>query len=236
MPDVYAHYRFGRQVLSQFSPRQRQIIGRFRRLYDMGLYGADIFSFYNPFWQTQTGELPARYADLSAPEFLEAAKALAVTEGQQAYLCGLCAHHALTAACADIFEKVAQAGGSPAAAAAEFDRYLMELDGLAPDYDRSGRMKLTRGECVTAAQFFPPATAAQTHGAVRRMESFYRQLSGIRGGKKSLLLKILEKTPLKHRFPPTTPTREDIQRDSTLLVRYTRAIKELPQTLASQLP
>lgn len=231
MPDVYAHYRFGRQVLSQFSPRQRQVIGRFRRLYDMGLYGADIFSFYNPFWQTDTGTLPETYAG-SLPE---RAREGTLTEGEQAYLYGLCAHYALETGCGDYREKLEKSGLSPAAVWAEFDRYLLELDGLSPHYDRSAHMALTRGECVTAAQFFPPATAVQTHGAIRRMEKFYHYLATTQGNPRKFPLSLVKNTPLSSRILPTAPTQESIHRASTLLVRYTRSVKEFPQFLEAQL-
>lgn len=216
MPDVYAHYRFGRQVLSQFSPRQRQVIGRFRRLYDMGLYGADIFSFYNPFWQTDTGALPETYADFRPESFLERAREGTLTEGEQAYLYGLCAHYALEAACGDYREK-------------------LETSGLSPHYDRSAHMALTRGECVTAAQFFPPATAVQTHRAIRRMEKFYHYLATTQGNPKKFPLSLLKNTPLSSRIPTAAPTQESIHRASTLLVRYTRSVKEFPQFLEARL-
>lgn len=231
MPDVYAHYRFGRQVLSQFSPRQRQVIGRFRRLYDMGLYGADIFSFYNPLWQTDTGALPETYADFLPERTREGT----LTEGEQAYLYGLCAHYALETACGDYREKLETSGLSPAAVWAEFDRYLLELDGLSPHYDRSVHMALTRGECVTAAQFFPPATAVQTHGAIRRMEKFYHYLATTQGNPKKFPLSLLKNTPLSSRIPTAAPTQESIHRASTLLVRYTRSVKEFPQFLEAHL-
>lgn len=43
MPANYAHYRFGKQLLSGMCPNDRRSIQRFRRLYDMGLHGPDIF-------------------------------------------------------------------------------------------------------------------------------------------------------------------------------------------------
>lgn len=48
MPANYAHYRFGKQLLSGMCPNDRRSIQRFRRLYDMGLHGPDIFFYYNP--------------------------------------------------------------------------------------------------------------------------------------------------------------------------------------------
>ena len=55
MPANYAHYRFGKQLLSGMCPNDRRSIQRFRRLYDMGLHGPDIFFYYNPLIKTATG-------------------------------------------------------------------------------------------------------------------------------------------------------------------------------------
>ena len=45
MPSSYAHYRFGKQILAQMPADVKRSIQRFRRMFDMGLQGPDIF-FY----------------------------------------------------------------------------------------------------------------------------------------------------------------------------------------------
>ena len=51
----------------------------------------------------------------------------------------------------------------------DFDRYLLRLDGKFPPHlvGTGKNLKLTRGECVTAALFFAPVTPAQIHTCVR---------------------------------------------------------------------
>lgn len=41
MPSTYAHYRFGRDVLSGLPPALQGIIQDHRALYDLGLHGPD---------------------------------------------------------------------------------------------------------------------------------------------------------------------------------------------------
>ena len=45
MPSTYAHYRFGVAMLPGLPGDVRRTIGRFRRLFDVGLHGPDIFYF-----------------------------------------------------------------------------------------------------------------------------------------------------------------------------------------------
>lgn len=223
MPGAYAHYRFGRQVLSTFSPRQKQLIGRFRRLYDMGLYGGDFLAYPGPLTDPELGKVLETFRSRPTGEMLSQAKELATTEGAKAYLCGLAAHRCLEDACADFWGKQE----NPVAAEGEFDRYLLELDGLPATYDRSAHMKLTRGETVTVSQFYAPATANQVYAAIRRMTRVYHALASPE--KKPLLL--FPKHQWEHRRPNATPTQEALRADSALLVRYTRAVKEFPEFL-----
>ena len=46
MPSVYAHYRLGVALLPTFPADARRTIQRFRRLFDVGLHGPDIFFYY----------------------------------------------------------------------------------------------------------------------------------------------------------------------------------------------
>ena len=69
MPANYAHYRFGKQLLSGMCPNDRRSIQRFRRLYDMGLHGPDIFFYYNPLIKTATGQLGGVFHAQSGQEF-----------------------------------------------------------------------------------------------------------------------------------------------------------------------
>lgn len=230
MPGMYAHYRFGRQVLGQFSPSQKQTIGRFRRLYDMGLYGPDIFDYCGPLTPGEVADLARSFR--SQGSFLPL-RTLATTEGARAYFYGLLAHCCLDGACAELLEKQSGAPGSRAALEADFDGYLLELDGLPPLYDRSAHMALTRGECVTVSQFYPPATAAQTHGAIARMRRFYHLLSGQDQARVGRLVKLFGKGTLSHRLPPMELSREKQYLCSSLLARYTRAVKAFPELLAT---
>ena len=57
MPSIYAHLRFGEDVLSRIPGKNSRLAGRFRQLYDVGLQGPDPFFYYNPLFHTATGQL-----------------------------------------------------------------------------------------------------------------------------------------------------------------------------------
>lgn len=231
MPGVYAHYRFGRQVLSQLSHKQRQCVTRFPRLYDMGLYGGDIFSFYNPLMQTDAGNLEESYHSQTGIEFFSRALEQATTEGAKAYLYGVLAHYCLDSLCKAYLLRQKEAGFSLPRLNGDFDCYLLTLDGKELPYDLSRHMELTRGECVTVSQFYPPATAAQTHAAVRHMTFFYRFLAGKNQKRVRRVLSLFRKSDLQARaFPAELPYLSK-NADQELMSRYNRAVKLYPELL-----
>lgn len=231
MPGVYAHYRFGNQVLSQLSPKQKQCVTRFRRLYDMGLYGGDIFAFYNPLMQTDTGSLEESYHSKTGIDFFTQALTQATTEGARAYLYGVLAHYCLDSLCKAYLLRQKEAGASLPQINRDFDCYLLTLDGKELPYDLSHHMELTRGECVTVSQFYPPATAAQTHSAIRHMTLFFRFLAGKNQKWVRRVLSFLGKAELQARaFPAELPYKPK-NTDQELMSRYNRAAKLYPELL-----
>ena len=105
MPANYAHYRFGKQLLSGMCPNDRRSIQRFRRLYDMGLHGPDIFFYYNPLIKTATGQLGGVFHAQSGQEFFARVCAQAGSEAGRVYLLGLLGHYCLDSLCHPYVEK-----------------------------------------------------------------------------------------------------------------------------------
>lgn len=234
MPASYAHYRFGKLLLPQMSPDVRQCIQRFRRMYDMGLHGPDIFFYANPFLNTAAGKLGKTTHTLTGREVLEQACTVAGTEAGRAYLYGLLAHYCLDKTCHPFINRMADAGEAPhIPLEAEFDRYLMETDGIAEPHhhDFTRHMKLTRGECMTVADVYPTATGGDVYRSVRFMAFAIRFLAGKdREKRRKLLLKL--KPSLCDFFIPETPVTAWARMDSELLARFNRALREYPELLA----
>ncbi len=192
MPYHYAHYRFGRELIPGLSPSQRQCIGRFRRMYDMGLQGPDIFFYHLPFWKTEQGALGNKFHSQSGQVFFPQVCAAAKSEAAQAYLYGLLAHYCLDAACHPYVNQLVAIGEARhIALESEFDRHLLEKDGIpAPHtYDMSKRFHLTRGECMTVAACYPGATGAGISRSVRFKAFSTRFLASPNRGKREKLLR-----------------------------------------------
>lgn len=233
MPACYAHQRFGKQLLEEMPADIRQCIQRFRRMYDMGLQGPDIFYYYFPFLDTAPGKLGKQYHRMTGKDFFAQACPKADSEAARAYLYGLLAHYCLDSACHPFVNKMVTGGeASHVALEAEFDRYLMAMDGIVQPHhhDRLGNRKLTRGECMTVAEFYPPATGGNVHLSVRSMTRALRYLSGGKRQKREKLLNTL-KSPLCEHFVPEEPVEAYARMDSELLARYNRCLRLYPALL-----
>lgn len=181
MPSSYAHYRFGKLLLPRLPGDVRQCIQRFRRMYDVGLQGPDFFFYYNFFSKSSVGDLGKKYHAQSGQEFFTHACAKADSEAALAYLYGLLGHYCLDSVAHPFVRQMVNIGEAKhVALEAEFDRFLMAKDGIAAPhtYDRSKHIRLTRGECMTAAGFFPPATGANVSHCLRVMGWSLRFLAG----------------------------------------------------------
>ena len=180
MPANYAHHRFGKQILKAFPPEQRQCVQRFRRLFDVGLHGPDIFFHYNPYWKTAVGDMGKQVHAMTGAAVFPAACKAATTEASRAYLYGLLAHYCLDSVCHPLICGVSADGSvGHTELETEFDRYLLTKDGKVPAHRQNlGRnMHLTWGECVTISGFFPPATAYTVRQGVGIMSLVCRALT-----------------------------------------------------------
>lgn len=187
MPSQYAHYRFGAAVLGELPADLRRPIQRFRQLYDVGLHGPDIFFYHNIFIKDAAGKLGSKFHQQTGQEFFtRACKRLRLSpnEAARVYLYGILAHYCLDSVCHPFVKEQANQGKiGHVEMETEFDRYLLFQDGKRPPhaFDHSRHMKLTRGECVTAAEVFSPATPAMVSLSIRNMAAVKKLLASPRG-------------------------------------------------------
>ena len=234
MPASYAHYRFGKQVLAQLPADAQQCIHRFRRLFDMGLQGPDFFFYYNPVMKTATGALGGKFHGQSGREFFTRAAAAATSEAARAYLYGLLGHYCLDSRCHPFVNRVVSEGQARhVALESEFDRYLMERDGLPAPHaqDMSPHIRLTRGECVTVAAFFPPATPQAVNRGVKNMALCLRFLAGKNRRRVRRLLNLVDRR-LCDSLVPEEPVAEYARMDSELLARFHHAVRDYGELFA----
>lgn len=233
MPAYYAHYRMGKLVLPELPAPIRQSISRFRPLFDMGLQGPDFFFFRNLAATAKGADLGHKAHCMTGEEFFSQACIQGTSEAARVYLYGLLGHYLLDSVCHPFVNQVAQSGKvSHSALESEFERYLLEMDGKRPAWcqDFASHIRLTRGECVTVAAFFPPATPGVVWQGVRGMSLSYRFLNQKNRPRAVKLLRWVNKSLLDHLIPQE-PVEALAREDSELMARFTRCCKAYPRYL-----
>lgn len=239
MPSNYAHYRFGARSIALMPPDIRRRVQRFRQLYDVGLHGPDIFFYHNIFLRDATVELGSKYHRQTGEEFFTRVcrnLRLEPNEAGLAYLYGVLAHYCLDSVCHPFIKEVSSKGEfTHPELETEFDRYLLTLDGKrnAHTFDCSPHMKLTRGECATAAGFYPPATEGAVNQSIKNMAFCVKTLAapgGIRKNGVNLAVK-LSKGRLASHVMTRTPNPKCSHLNGELQALYDRALEKFPRML-----
>lgn len=240
MPSYYTHYRFGSQVIDLLPPETRNRIRRFRQLYDVGLQGPDIFLYHNIFRNNGTVALSGRFHQTAGQEFFSDICSRLRSEsgeGALAYLYGLLAHYCLDSTCHG-FIRQATADGTigHSELETELDRFLLFRDGHRPvyGYDFRPHLKLTPGECATAAFFYPPATGPAVNRSVRSMAASIRFLTPSTGFRRGVLNVCMKLTGNK--FTPhimhRSPNKNCAHLNEPLLELYESALEKYPRMLS----
>lgn len=239
MPSTYAHYRFGVALLPTLPGDVRRTIQRFRRLFDVGLHGPDIFFFQPAFIKSSPRFLGIKFHEQSGKEFFQRvcrAVRLERSEAAQAYLYGVLCHYCLDTALHPFVHQSVSDGVSHLQIEAEFDRFLLEADGKVPPcaQDLSPHLKLTPGEWETVAKFYPPATARNVRDSLQNMARVTKLLAVPEGAKRTLMEKGL--SALGNEFSdimiPAEPNPKCTQLNPALLERYNEAVERFPELLS----
>lgn len=229
MPSHYAHHRFGKDVLPSLPADRQRLIQRFRRLYNIGLQGPDLFFYHSPFWETETGKLGKTFHRTSGREFFTRSCDILrknPTEGGTAFLYGLLAHYCLDSRVHPFVHALTDEGPiGHVELEVEFDRHLLTLDGKIPPqtHRMSKYYKITRGECVTAAAFYPPATPGAIHLCTRNM---MKADWFLKGKNRKLLRNLLKVTPssVAQQLMADPANHKCLHLNETMLEHYSAAV------------
>ena len=239
MPSTYAHYRFGVVLLPTLPGDVRRTIQRFRRLFDVGLHGPDIFYFQNSVLKSSGFSLGIKYHEMTGkalfPRLCRLVR-LERSEAVQAYLYGLLCHYCLDARLHPIITRNAEAGCPTALRIeAEFDRFLLEKDGKVPPctQDLTPHLKLTPGEWETVAKFYPPATARTVRDSLQSMTRLLKSMTVPEGARRTLLSKSLTVfgTKLRDMMIPAEPDPDCTQLNPVLMRAFQTALDDFPGLL-----
>ena len=194
MPSTYAHYRLGFRTLSHLDPKIQAVIRRNRQMFDLGLHGADIFFYHNPF----TGKDPmAEYARQihrsSGQEFFAPAVRqlkLQPDEGLESYLFGVLAHFALDSLCHPYVNSVSGPQAGHTEIEVEFDRALLEYDGKPDPYRQviSRHIRLEKkGDAEKILRFYPELKPAQVRRSIENMAWMTTMLAAPKGLRRNVI-------------------------------------------------
>lgn len=238
MPSIYAHYRFGAQLISKMPPKLQRTVGRFRQLYDMGLHGPDILS-YQGVPTPGGGKLRDKFHAQTGKAFFERVcrtVRLSPSEGAMAYLYGVLAHYALDSLSHPFIQRMAeQEKLSADVIVTEFDRFLLNMDGKKPPHlqDLSGHMKLTPGECETVAAFYPRVSPGAVGKSVEHMAALTHFLSLPQGSRRQWMDKGIRLVlpRVSGRMMPLHPNHACAALNPSLLRLYDMAADRYPVLL-----
>ena len=240
MPSTYAHYRFGVALLPTIPADVRRTIQRFRRLFDVGLHGPDIFYYRSPVLKAGDSFLGIRFHEQTGLEFFQRVcrfVRLEKSEASQAYLYGVLCHYCLdTLSHPYIREQAEITGVGHLAIETEFDRYLLEKDGKIPPHtqDLSPHLQLTPGEFETVAKFYPPATAAHIKESLRNMTHIIKLLTAPEGPRRTVVEKGfgLVASEFSGMIMTTSPNPQCSHLNPLILEQYEKALAQFPDMLS----
>jgi hypothetical protein len=217
----------------------RRTVQRFRRLFDVGLHGPDIFFYCSPLLKTVTDALGGKYHSQTGEEFFTRvcrSLRIAPSEAGIAYLYGVLCHYCLDVACHDYIREVADRGEvTHAQLETELERRLLEMDGKVPacSQDLSRHIRLTPGECETVAKFYPPAGPKNISSSVAGMARYVKLFAMPEGPARRVLEKgtaILSKNYADMIMAPK-PLPLCVPYLPELMERYEKAAELFPEML-----
>lgn len=239
MPAIYAHYRFGAQMLSKMPADVGRAAKRHRRLFDVGLHGPDLFFFYKPVRSTKIGRLGNKFHRQSGREFFSRLcrdLRLNPSEEGQAYLYGVLCHYALDSHCHPLVEKYTWEGlASHTRIEAEFDRFLMKQDGkeLPSQMRLTKHLTLTPAECELVSRFYPGTEGKHIGECLKTMASIRKALELPEGLLRTGVLKTMSagSETFRDMIVGKEPDPVCRQLQQPLLERYEQAGKAFPPML-----
>lgn len=240
MPAVYAHYRMGVALLPTMPADVRRTIQRFRRLFDVGLHGPDIFFYFNPVMRNNLGSLGSKFHAQTGREFFQRTCRIArleKSEAAQAYLYGVLCHYVLDSLSHPFICEQAETGpSSHNQIEAEFDRFLLESDGKIPPESQnlSTHLQLTYGECETVAKFYPGVTTRNVQDSLRNMIGVLKLFTAPEGARRTVLRKSLSLfgPHISEMLIPTAADPACAALDQPLLELYDKAVSDFPVYLS----
>lgn len=179
MPTTYAHYTFGKKVLSELSEELRETISKNIELYNIGLHGPDLLFYYKPLKSNKINKLGNEIHQTNANIFFEAAKETIKLSSNHnkavSYIAGFICHYMLDSQCHPYIRTVENII-SHNEIEAEFDREIMLGDNLNPITFKPTKHivpSIENAKCIS--EFFQDTSSEEILQSLKSMK-FYLNL------------------------------------------------------------
>lgn len=193
MPTTYAHYKFGKDVISALPRPLETSVENNRALFDIGLHGPDILFYYKALSENPVSAQGYALHDKMADEFFKnAVDVIGKSENPaaaRAYMYGFICHFALDSECHKYIEKMIQVSGiSHFELEMEFDRYLLTEDHINPlTYLGTKHIHPDMENAKVIAPFFDGLEAETVKKALSSMITFHKLLMAPTKGRRKVL-------------------------------------------------
>lgn len=238
MPSHYAHYRFGSKAIEYLPQSGQRSVRLFRRLYDVGLHGPDIFFYHNVLFKDKVAALGKKYHGFNGEDFFTPIckhLRLEPNEAAMAYLWGTLTHYCLDSTLHPlVYEQIADGKIGHAELETEFDRFLLQLDGKPhPNtFDCSPHIRLTDGECATVADIYGDVTATAVSASVKGMAACVKMLA-MPNGNARRIIENASGDKLRQHFMGRTPNKNCAHLDEAMLAKFDEALEKFPAMVAA---
>ena len=137
MPATYTHAIYGEQVYLKLEDKTKQLIDKYRELYDIGLSGPDILFFYRFYKKNLVSEIGFGMHLLPARDFFTQARLIIQQspnpEAALVYILGFINHFVLDSECHPVINQIVKEKGvNHSELESEWDASIMRMKSLDP--------------------------------------------------------------------------------------------------------
>ena len=218
MPAVYAHDRFGQDVIAEIDGTAKEMIETNRLAFDIGLQGPDILFYYRPYLPNPVKKIGSILHGYTGRRYYGNLTAWQEEYGDDisfTYLLGSVCHFTLDSLCHPLIDaREAKGDVLHEDIEAAFDRALLVADGLDPETTVLGA-GLTGDEVPEVAEsisiFYPRVTVRQLTEGIRSVYGLQKILTTPTPAKRRFLTGVLGAAGSKgrslsaHILPQTQP-------------------------------
>lgn len=241
MPNTYAHYRFGQEILRSLPEEKQHALRKNLPLYLIGQHGPDILFYYHPLRSNEINAIGYSVHEWTGRRFFtqgaEIVRSSENPEASYAYLAGFLCHFALDSTCHPYIEiKIHRSRVYHTEIESAFDRKLLIRDGFDPvTHSLVDHIYPTKERSRIIAPFFAPARPENIYIALKSMNRFGRLITTDSDPRRFLIFLTLALSgnyPEMHGMIITKkpdPRMKDSNRE--LMRLYTKAKEEFPSML-----